>query len=404
MEDLKLFVWTRLSIIKSARTRLHTASLARALCLITAFAAIPLLAISQPVSAAEDSSERLSKVSKDITQLKSLLDTIKKERSQLESRLEMSEKDIVFIQSNLKKNQKQLDEALAEEKKQQAQRQQLRQQQAREQAVVAQAIEAAYIAGHSPQLKMMLNQENPDQISRMMAYYDHFANVQAQALKALEESDRKLAANEKQLVRSREYIVQRRQSLTQQVSRLKKGSLERQQLLVSLQNKESTHNSRLTRLEKERKELQLLLDSIISISDIQDVSQPFSKELGKMIWPVRGKIIHSFGQKRQNTTMDWNGIFIQAKAGAPVKAPHHGRVVFADWMKSFGQLLILDHGHSYMTLYAHNESLLKTEGDWVSPGDVISYVGDSGGQSQTGLYFEIRHKGRPSNPRRWLAR
>ena len=121
-----------------------------------------------------------------------------------------------------------------------------------------------------------------------------------------------------------------------------------------------------------------------------------------MQWPVKGRVLHRYGEKRTESKVPWNGVFINANSGTAVKAPHHGRVVFSDWMKSFGQLLIIDHGGGYMTLYAHNQELLKTVGDWVLPGENIALVGDSGGQPRSGLYFEIRYKGRPSNPQVWL--
>jgi septal ring factor EnvC (AmiA/AmiB activator) len=100
----------------------------------------------------------------------------------------------------------------------------------------------------------------------------------------------------------------------------------------------------------------------------------------------------------------WSGVLLEAAAGTPVRAVYHGRVAYADWLPGLGLLMIVDHGGGYMTLYGHNEALLKESGDWVEPGEPIAQVGDTGGQARPGLYFEIRLKGEPVNPHPWIAR
>jgi septal ring factor EnvC (AmiA/AmiB activator) len=130
-------------------------------------------------------------------------------------------------------------------------------------------------------------------------------------------------------------------------------------------------------------------------------NSPFASLQGKLKWPAQGRMVHHFGAYREQGALRWNGVLIAAPPGSPVRAVHHGRVVFADWMRGFGNLIIVDHGGGYMSLYGHNESLLKGPGDWVRGGETLATSGNSGGQSQAGLYFEIRHKGTPVNPARW---
>ena len=120
-----------------------------------------------------------------------------------------------------------------------------------------------------------------------------------------------------------------------------------------------------------------------------------------MAWPVEGRITERFGRPRNRGKMKWQGVRLKAEAGTPVSAIHHGRVVYADWLRGSGLLLVIDHGEGYMSLYAHNESLLRDVGEWVSTGAAIATVGDSGGQSEPGLYFEIRKDGKPTNPQAW---
>ena len=150
--------------------------------------------------------------------------------------------------------------------------------------------------------------------------------------------------------------------------------------------------------------LQQLLDAIreaVVNLQVPDNYQPFKAARGTMPWPIGGKRANSFGRPRNEGKMRWQGVTIPASEGDSVKAIHHGRVVYADWLRGSGLLMIIDHGEGYMSLYAHNQSLLREVGEWVSAGTPIITVGNSGGQEQSALYFEIRHQGKPTNPTKW---
>ncbi|MDH5501904.1 MAG: peptidoglycan DD-metalloendopeptidase family protein, partial [Gammaproteobacteria bacterium] len=144
------------------------------------------------------------------------------------------------------------------------------------------------------------------------------------------------------------------------------------------------------------------LGSILADYPIRS-EEPFSELKGRLTWPVAGGLVHDFGQPRAGG-LKWNGVVLSAARGREVRAVYHGRIVFADWLSGMGLLVIVDHGEGFLTLYGYNETLLKATGDWVAPGDVIATVGDSGGQAQAGLYFEIRQGKTPVNPRRWITR
>jgi septal ring factor EnvC (AmiA/AmiB activator) len=135
-----------------------------------------------------------------------------------------------------------------------------------------------------------------------------------------------------------------------------------------------------------------------------DTEEPFAGLKGKLAWPVQGRLAGDYGQPRGTGPVKWNGVLLEAAAGVPVRAVYHGRVAFADWLQGLGLLVIVDHGAGYMSLYGHNEALLKESGDWVEPGEPIAQVGDTGGQTRPGLYFEIRYNGEPVNPHPWIAR
>jgi septal ring factor EnvC (AmiA/AmiB activator) len=128
--------------------------------------------------------------------------------------------------------------------------------------------------------------------------------------------------------------------------------------------------------------------------------KPFRAAKGKMPWPATGRMAVRFGV-RKKSGLTWDGVMIAAPEGEEVRAVHHGRVVFADWLRGFGLLLIIDHGGGYMTLYGHNQALLKESGEWVDTNEAVATVGRSGGRASTGVYFEVRRKGRPVNPGIW---
>ena len=145
---------------------------------------------------------------------------------------------------------------------------------------------------------------------------------------------------------------------------------------------------------------ELLADIPQSPSD----ARPFKQQKGKLPWPTSGPFLATFGEPRKQGGLTWNGVLISAKHGTPVRAISHGRVAFADWLQGFGFITIIDHGEGYMSLYGHNETLVKQAGDWVDAGEVIATSGDSGGQPMPGVYFEIRSRGKPVNPSRWCSR
>ena len=157
-------------------------------------------------------------------------------------------------------------------------------------------------------------------------------------------------------------------------------------------------------MERDKIEIELLLDELQnSLADIplDAEREPFANRKGQLIWPLNGSLINAFGTKHSLGDLTWEGVTIGATAGADIRAIHHGRVIFADWFNTSGLLLIIDHGDGYMSLYAHNQELFKTVGEWVASGEVIAAAGNTGGQREPSLYFEIRRNGRAENPVNW---
>lgn len=189
-----------------------------------------------------------------------------------------------------------------------------------------------------------------------------------------------------------------------EAERAKKEQEKTAQLPTTASETEPTPESRPERAPEPEPPREKSSPPAYSADDLKKLqSKSFTQRKGNLMWPVQGKVINSFGQPRQGS-MTWDGLRIQASSGSDVQAIHGGRVMYADSLPGQGLLLVLDHGDGYMSLYAHNDVLLHEAGEWVQPGDAIARVGNSGGEKESGLYFEIRQNGEPINPTPWLMK
>jgi len=272
--------------------------------------------------------------------------------------------------------------------------------------LLAAQILAAYRLGRESRLKLILNQDSPALLSRALAYYDYFSRSQAsqiselkRVLQVLDQMQAKINLELSALAQ-----VQTRQQLV--LDDMKRQQDLRQTLIDRLSGQIGTGETRLAELQRNRKDLETLLNKLTSVladipSDLGTRVSP--KDLqGKMPIPVAGRVRHAFGQRR-STGLQWQGWQIAADYGTDVRAVAYGRVAYADWLRGYGLLMIIDHGDGFMTLYANNESLLHELGDWVEPRAVISTVGNSP-LNGSGIYFEIRKNGKAMDPALWLKR
>jgi len=271
---------------------------------------------------------------------------------------------------------------------------------------LANQVRAAYMSGSQEKIKLLLNQRDPATLGRLMAYYGYFNDYRAGNIEAVTSAIRELARLRSQVAAEEARIADLAKARYAELTRLNAVQEERQQLLVRLRKKIVDESREVERLAAQEEDLSRLIAELTSILSDYPISseQPFSEYKGRLTWPVAGTLVHDFGQPRVGGRLKWNGVVLVAPRGREVRSVYHGRVVFADWLAGMGLLVIVDHGESFMTLYGYNETILKNTGDWVAPGDVIATVGDSGGQSQAGLYFELRRGTQPVNPQRWFTR
>ncbi len=278
---------------------------------------------------------------------------------------------------------------------------------AEERRYLAMQVRSAYMAGRSNYLKLLLNQEDPAKVGRVLAYYDYYNRARIASIYEIKEKV--------DLINT---LTAKIESETQGLEKLKAQQLaknrelaayreSRNMVLVQLETDIAQKDLELQKLLEQEQKLSALLNKLeqeeTSADFFEDIP-PFGTLKGQLDWPAKGKLLTRFGSERRAGNLKWQGVKIGTDAGKDVRAIHSGRVLFADWFRNLGLLIILDHGEGYMSLYGYNQSLLKKPGDWVLAGETIAYAGNSGGQDIPGVYFEIRHNGKPLNPSLWCKR
>jgi len=277
---------------------------------------------------------------------------------------------------------------------------------AAEKDALARQVRSSYMAGREELTKLLLSQESPASLGRMLVYFDYYNRARSARIGAVAGELEKLAELDAETARVEAQLETLEAAQAREVAALEKSRNERREIVAKLDDEIRDGTAAVSKL---RAEEQRLADLVRRVSELMagfpvDGDEPFAKSKGTLAWPVQGRLAGDFGQPRGAGPVKWNGVLLEAAAGTPVRAIHRGRVAFADWLQGLGLLVIVDHGGGYMSLYGHNEALLKESGDWVEPGEAIAQVGDTGGQARPGLYFEIRLNGEPVNPNAWMAK
>jgi murein hydrolase activator len=270
---------------------------------------------------------------------------------------------------------------------------------------LAALLRSAYAMGRGEQLKLLLAQDRIDTISRMLAYYRYFEHARVGEIDGLLKDLEALAQVQAEIERETAQLKTVHDERTAEAQRLDAERAERGRVLAALDNTLKDQQARLATLGKDEKGLVELLERLRDIfADIPKQiagAEPFPQLRGQLVWPVRGRMVTLFGDSDEGEHGS-RGVLITAASGSDVRAVSHGRVVFADWLRGFGLLIIVDHSDGYLSLYGYNETLLKDVGDWVNANDVIATSGDSGGRKTPGLYFELRYQGKAIDPKGWL--
>ncbi len=341
-----------------------------------------------------------------ISALKQSMDASAADRDRLTADLQEAEIAISEQRMRLKEVERQQRYAIDEKKKLEADLAVREAHLDEESSALAAQVRAAYMSGSQEKIRLLLNQRDPATLGRLMAYYRYLNDYRAENIESVIAEIRKLEALRSQIAAEEARLGELAKTRYAELTELNRSQEERAALLAALRQKIENEGQEVERLAAQEKDLTRLIAELSSILSDYPISseEPFSAHKGKLTWPVAGTLLRDFGQPRVGGSIKWNGVVLAAPRGREVRAVYHGRIAFADWLAGMGLLVIVDHGDGYMTLYGYNETILKNTGDWVAPGDVIATVGDSGGQSQAGLYFELRRGKQPVNPRHWVTR
>jgi len=378
--------------------------------IVSIFLFLCLLSSAESVYASknEDMShyqDKLERLQKSIEKIQQHLQGSKKQRSHVMTELNELEVKISENARILKKLERDIYTIKKQKNDLESELQLIDKQLIEQRHILSEQMRAAYSMGHQQNLKMLLNQQDPAQAGRTQEYFNYLSRARQQQITTfLDTFERKKLAEAslKQALETQNNLLlsQKDEKRIRQKQRLKRKSLVAE-LSKKIKNQENT----LSSLESSRSRIENLLKSLgellADIPTSPSENQPFVSQKGRLPWPVSGEFLGNFGDDKNYGDLKWNGVLIKAEMGTPVRVIGHGRVAFSDWLQGFGFITIVDHGEGYMSLYGHNESLFKQTGDWVQAGEVIATAGDSGGQLVSGVYFEIRSRGKPINPAKW---
>lgn len=362
--------------------------------------------------------EQLDSLRQRISALQQELEKTSASRSEAADALRESERAI--SESNRKLNdlaqqQQEATRALGQMQQKSTQLEKAVQQQ---QAQLGNLLYQQYLGGHQDYLKLLLNNRDPDQVARDLQYYQYIARDRAAWLASLRSNLAQINGLEKQTKEKSAEIASLQEDEHTQKKHLEADRREHRRVLGKIADQLKQQRREMGHLQRNENRLSQLVEkisrmlapakgsSVLSNEKLPDDrfdGTPFASLKGKLALPVKGVVTNRFGTPHPDSRVLWKGLFMRAPSGEPVRAVAAGRVVFADWLRGFGNLLIIDHGKGYMSLYGNNETLYKQVGDTLHGGDTVATVGKSGGNAESGLYFELRYEGKPLNPMRWVA-
>ncbi|MEP1552977.1 MAG: peptidoglycan DD-metalloendopeptidase family protein [Paraglaciecola sp.] len=335
--------------------------------------------------------DKKKQIAKQLNEAKKLQENLKK----IELNVAQTAKSLNHTDNQIANNQKQQAKLL----KQQEDYQDALNQQKSE---LAKQIRSAYMTGNYDFAKMLLNQEDAANFERSITYYQYLNKARKEQIDGFNALVKELELVREKLIEGQSELQRLKSQQVSEQSVLKKQLASRQVTMTKLQASIESDEAKIAQLQINEKNLTEALARAQQRVTQQNVSlNGLSEQKGSLLIPAKGTLRKMFGRFRQGQ-IKWKGIVIYGNSGDDVIAIHDGKVLYADWLRGFGLVTVLDHGDGFMSLYGHNQALLKQVGDSVIAGESVALLGQSGGQSRPNLYFEIRHKGKPVNPVSWL--
>lgn len=343
---------------------------------------------------------KLNQVKKAIKQQKTAIKQVSTKRNKLEQQLKDSDLAISAVIKALASSDQQLTTTKAKISVLEQQQIQLLTDKQQQEKLLAKQLRAAYSSGNHDYIKLLLNQKKAANVQRSVTYYQYLNDARIKEIEHFKLTIAKLQQIELEQEAQAQQLQQIKLQQEQQQQELNLQKKQRTQTLAKLSKQLLNSQQQLAQLEQQEENLKAALARIAQLSQQAIDLKGLKRLKRKLSWPVKGKIRRSFGSRKQGY-LKWKGVLLAAPIGKQVTTIHNGTVLFSDWLKGYGLVTVVDHGEGYMSLYGHNQALLKSVGDRVETGEPIALVGQSGGQYQAGLYFEIRHNGQAVNPKLW---
>ena len=386
---------------KTLRPGLRIGRFGAALCLGAVAWAWPAVA-----AAPQDAERELAELAKQLNALDVWLDDAGKQLAAEQRELAAADRGIEATARRTRALGEEIRQGEATLAELAAERERLEQRRRGQAEQVADHLRHAWRFASRDYLKTLLDQQDPAHFERQSRYHRAVAEARAEAISAFRDTLRALAANEQRLRAERSQAQQSQAALREQRGELLAEREQRRRLIADLSTDVADKNRQREELEASRRRLQALVDELererARVATAHAPPASAGLGAGGLPWPVEGQLHRRFGQARAGGRMTWQGMVIHAPLGADIRAVAAGTVVFADWLRGFGLLAVVDHGDGHMSLYGYADALYKRTGERVEGGETIAAAGQSGGQQDVGLYFEIRRNGQPIDPRNWL--
>lgn len=363
------------------------------------------IALVPSSASAKNEVTKLKQINQQITSVKTNIAQAEKKQAKVTTELQQAETEIGKIETNLNQTSQNLTTQKKKldllTKDQTAYFQQIKQ----EENHLLTQIRLAYMLGNEDYLKILLNQEDPNKISRMLIYHRYLLNSRLQLIDQTSATLSRIKQNKKKINSTALTLQELKTTQQKQHNELIWEKQNRTKILATVTTKIRTQNEQLKTLIANKENLEKLISKLAAAEETTKTPElPKTQISGKNVWPTRGKIAQHFGSSIQGSNWKWNGILIAAPEGQSVQATASGKVVFADWLSGYGLLLIISHGHGYMSLYGRNHSVYKNVGQTVTAGETVASVGKSGGFEKPYLYFAIRYNGKPVDPEKWYRK
>ena len=365
----------------------------------------PIFADSNELTSEAEARAAIQAINDEIATLEQLITSQSKERDEIQSQLRGTDVAIGRANEALRKTQASLDQRQRDINELEADGLRTERRINSLQEAVETSIGVFSVLKQGGDLKILFGDSAPQETERNLAYFNLLLNQQLDTIDEFKAAVLELDANGLQLAAAQKAQEKDRALLTQTRAKLSEQRLEQKALIDQLSASLTRDGKQVAALRADSVRLNTLLAELLerlTNLSLEAEYDDFAALKGKLRAPLDGASKTRFGQKRERGDLRWQGWLIPADRGSSVRSVHYGRVIYADWLRGQGLLTIVDHGDGWMSLYGHNESLLKETGEWVAPGEFIARVGSSGGAAEPALYFEIRSAGTPVDPGNWI--